>query len=382
MKITTNKNLLLEGILTVQKAVSTKSSMQVLECILVNVYNNTMKLTGNNLEISIQYEIPVNMEIEGSILLNARMFGDIIRKLPDEPVTISKMENDKIDIECGNSYFSINSINPKTYPELPAINTECEYEIKQKNLKDMIRQTIFAASNDEKTKILTGALFEYKDNLLTIVAIDSFRMAIRRKKINELLDVNISNSENNIEDNENGSNFSIVIPAKVLNELSKILTNTNDIVKIMSAENQVVFETSNCRIITRILGGEYLNYKNFIPENYKTEIKVKKDDLLSSIERASVFSQEDRKYPINLKLTCEGLFIDCKTEHGIVNESLYPEIDGDELGISYNPKFFIEALKAIDDEEIKVKFTTTVGPSIIAPIEGNDYSYMILPVRS
>jgi DNA polymerase-3 subunit beta len=383
MKIVSDKNLLLDAITTVQKSVSTKSTMPVLEGILINAKKNTLHLTGNNLEICINYEIPVNIIQEGIIVVNSKMFGDIIRKLPNEPICIEYINEKEIIIDCGNKHFKINTINPKGFPDTPEVEHDIDFEIKQKYLKEMIRKTIFAISVDEKNRILTGSLFEYKNNQLTVVSIDGYRMAISRYNMDiPTVEINETSADNVGEQiKSNQSEFSIVIPGKTLNEISKILSSTDDTVKIYCSENQVVFETVNCKITSRLLSGEYLNYVNFIPEEYKTEVKIKKDDFLSSLERASIIAIDNRKYPVKINIDSDGMILSSNTEFGTVKEELYPEIDGDEISISYNPKYFVEALKVVEDEYINLKLTTTVGPSIISPIDGNEYTFMILPVR-
>ncbi|MEN8906061.1 MAG: DNA polymerase III subunit beta [Clostridiales bacterium] len=373
MKVICEKNKLLEAINTVQKAVSLKSSMSILEGILLETIDNTLKLTGTNLEISIEYLVDAEISKKGKFILNSRTFGEIIRKLPNAPVTIELIDNlENTDeksrgtiIKSGNSKFKINNSSSDGYPENMNIKSIFNYEINQAKLKDMIRQTVFAISNDEKNKVLNGSLFEFNKNIFSIVSIDGFRMAIR-----------LDHTENNSEE------YKMIIPGKTLSEVHKIFTNNDKNVIISSSGKQVLFQTENCRFFSKIIGGDYLNYYNFLPKDIETVLKLRTTDLLSSVERAAIIASEEKKFPVKFKISDDRLTISSHTDIGEVKDELFPDIEGNDVEISFNPRYYLEALKNIEDEEILIQFTTNIGPSIIKPIEGNKYIYMILPVRT
>lgn len=363
MKVICSKEHLIEGINIVQKAVSTKSTLAILEGILLEA-NEQFKLTGNDLELGIECYVEADIKNTGSIVLNSKMFGDIVRRLPDSEVLIEVLPNNSVIIECENSHFELKGIPSDSYPALPSIKKENAFIIKQKIAREMIRQTIFAVSIDENRPILTGSLLECKDNNVTIVSIDGYRLALRRSKIED----------------EN-QNFNVVIPGKTLNEIVKILQPVDDSISIYSSQNQILFDMGNCKVVSRLLEGEYLNYNSIIPQEFETKIRVKTKELLSSIERASLITAEEKKYPVKFNISDDKLIISSNTEIGAVREEVRVDTTGNKLDIGFNPRYFIEALKVIDDEEIDIHFTSSIGPCTIRPIENNDYAYMILPVR-
>lgn len=363
MKVICSKEQLLDGINIVQKAVSSKPALPILEGILLEAGDN-FKLTGNDLEMGIEYYVNADIKEPGKVVLNSRMFGEIVRRLPDSEVLVEVKENHLVVIECENSHFELKGLSSEGYPALPEIKKENAFKVSQKSIREMIRQTVFAVGIDENRPILTGSLIECKENELIFVSIDGFRMALRK----------------NIRENEN-SNFSVVVPGKTLNEIVKIMQPIEDEVFIYNSKNQILLDTGNCKIVSRLIDGEYLNYKSIIPNEYETKIKVKRKDMLSSLERAYLITTEDKKYPVKFNIKDEKVVISSNTELGAVREEIYTDINGSNMDIGFNPKYFIEALRVIDDEEIEIFFTSSVGPCTIRPIEGESFAYMILPIR-
>ncbi|HOJ79228.1 MAG TPA: DNA polymerase III subunit beta [Clostridiales bacterium] len=368
MKIICSKEKLLEGINIVQKAVSAKTPLPILEGILVEA-GDQVKLTSNDLEIGIECIIEADVREEGAIVLNARMFGEIIRKFPDAEVLIEVRENNNVVIECENSMFEIRGLDAEGFPALPTLEKKDGIKISQRMLKDMIRQTIFAVSTDENRPMLTGSLFEYKDGKFTIVSIDGYRLAMRCFE----------------PENENetvSAERKFVIPGKTLNEIAKILQPVDDDIYIYAAGNQILFDMGNCIMTSRLLEGEYLNYMSIFPKDHETKVRVNTKDLLSCFERASlVITSEERRYPVSLDITEKKIVITANTEAGNVREELKIDMEGKRLEISFYHKFFIEALRAIDNETIDIYFTTSLGPCTIKPLQGNDFAYLILPIR-
>lgn len=364
MKVICSKDNLSDAINVAQKAVSTKSTLPILEGLLLEAGKN-FKITGNDLEMGIECCIDADIMEKGSIVINARMLGDIVRRMPDSDVLIEVRDDNMVIIECENSHFEIKGLSPSGFVALPEIVKENAFRISQKLIKDMVKQTIFAVSLDENRPILTGSLIECSNGEITFVSIDGFRVALRKNKIEEA-----------------NSNLKVVVPGKTLNEIAKILQPVDDELAIYSTNNQILFEMENCKIVSRLLEGEYLNYRSTIPDDYETKITVNTKDLLSSLERASlIIASEERRYPVILRISDEKIVINSNTEMGTVREEVNIELDGKELEIAFNPRYLIDSLKAIDDENLSFYFTTNIGPATMKSCEGDNFSYMILPVR-
>lgn len=364
MKVICSKENLLEGINIVQKAVSAKTTLPILEGILIEA-DEKIKMTGNDLEIGIECYVEADVKEKGSAVLNSRMFGDIIRRLPDSEVLIEIKENNAVVIECENSLFEIRAMPSEGYPALPSIEKENGIRISQKTIKEMIKQTIFAVSTDENRPILTGSLFDFYDNKLTIVSIDGYRLAVRT-----------------LEHEGTFEPCRLIIPGKTLNEISKIMQPTDEDLVIYSAGNQILFDMGNCIMVSRLLEGEYLNYSGIIPSDSETKVTVNTRELLACFERASLVIQNDeRRYPVKIDIMDEMMVITSNTEVGNVREEIRVEMEGKRLEISFNPKYFIEALRVIENETVNIFFTTNIGPCTIKPVQGNEFTYLILPIR-
>ncbi|MCX7843331.1 MAG: DNA polymerase III subunit beta [Clostridia bacterium] len=363
MKVICSKDALIEGIGIVQKAVTTKTTLKILEGILLEA-SDRFKLTGNDLEIGIESYVDADIREQGNIVLNSKMFGDIVRRLPDSEVLIEVKQNFEVIIECENSHFEIKGLPASEYPALPPIKRENVFKIKQKIIRDMIKQTIFAVSIDENRRILTGSLIECADNEISIVSIDGFRLALRRYLIS-----------NDIQD------FNVVIPGKTLNEIVKILQPVEDEVAIYISDNQILFEMQKCKVVSRLLEGEYLNYKSIIPQDFETKLRVGTKELLASIERASLITSEEKKYPVKFRIADDKLIISSNTDLGASRDEVRVDMYGNKMEIGFNPRYFIEALKVIEDENVDIFFTSSIGPCTIKPVEGSSFAYMILPVR-
>ena len=368
MKFICEREKLLKAINSVVKGVASKTTMPILEGILIQTNDNEIKLTTYDLEIGIEYIIESTVEEQGNTVVNALMFSEIIRKLPDTEISITLNENNLLLIECEGSLYKLATMNPEEFPELPKINIENSIELDQKMLKSMVRKTIFAVSMEENRPVFTGCLFEIVNNKINVVAVDGFRLAwsssFLEKKCND---------------------FKAVIPGKTLNEVNKIVTDSFEPIKIGVSKNQALFQMENCKIVTRLLDGEFLNYSSVIPKNWETRIRVNKRDLQECFERISLISasiaEKEKKYPVKTKIEVGKITISCTNQTGDAKEELYLETQAKELEAGFNPKYFLDALKVIDDEEIFIDFGTSVSPSVIRPIENEDYTYMILPIR-
>ena len=370
MKIVCEKEKLLKGINSVIRAVPTRTTMPILEGILIQTNNNQLKLTSYDLELGIEYTMECNVIEEGNTVVNSIMFSEIIRKLPDTDINIEINENNLLVIECEGSLYKLATMNADEFPELPKIVIENSIETNQTILKNMIRKTIFAVSIEENRPIFTGCLFEVINNSLNVVAIDGFRMGW------------VSNSLSSA-----SSDFKAVIPGKTLNEVNKIILDSFDSIKIGVSKNQAIFEMENCKIVTRLLDGEFLNYASVIPKDWETRIRVNKNILQNCFERISLISsssiEKEKKYPVKISIEVGKVTISCTNQTGDAKEEMFTETEGKDLEIGVNPKYFLDALKAIDDEEIYISFGTNISPCVIKPVDetARNYTYMILPIR-
>ena len=368
MKFICEKDKILKALNSVVKAVASKTTMPILEGILIQTNDNEIKLTTYDLEIGIEYTMKCEIIEHGSTVVNAVMFNEIIRKLPDSEIDISINDKNLLTIECEGSLYKLATMNPEEFPELPKIEIENSITLEQSALKNMIRKTIFAVSNDENKPIFSGCLFEIKNNKLNIVAIDGFRLALRT--INLPVQVN---------------DFKAVIPAKTLNEVIKIISDSFEEIKLGVSKNQALFEMENCKIVTRILEGEFLNYVSVIPKEWQTRVKVDKNNLLNSFERISLISsssiEKEKKYPVKVSIDIGKMTISCTNQTGEAKEELFISTEGKYLEVGFNPRYFLDCLKAIEDEEIYLEFGTNISPCLVKSVENNDYMYMVLPVR-
>lgn len=370
MKIIFEKDKMIKALNSVTKAVATKTTMPILEGILIQTNNDDIKLTCYDKELGIEYIIKENNVLEqGSTVVNAIMFSEIIRKLPDTNITISINENNLLVIECEGSVYKLATMNPDDFPQLPEINVENSIELEQNTLKDMIRKTIFAISIEENRPVFTGCLFEVKNNKLNVVAVDGFRLAWKSK---------ILNTKTN--------DFEAVIPGRTLQEINKILIDSFDLIKLGIAKNQALFEIENCKIVTRLLDGEFLKYSEVIPKKWETRVRVNKNLISNCFERISLISsssmEKEKRYPVKLNVEVGKIKISCTNQTGDAKEEIFTTTEGQDLEAGFNPKFFLDVFRNIDDEEVYIDFGTSISPSVIRSIEDDgDYQYMILPVR-
>lgn len=370
MKIIFEKDKMIKALNSVTKAVATKTTMPILEGILIQTNNDDIKLTCYDKELGIEYIIKENNVLEqGSIVVNAIMFSEIIRKLPDTNITISINDNNLLVIECEGSVYKLATMNPDDFPQLPEINVENSIELEQNTIKDMIRKTIFAISTEENRPVFTGCLFEVKNNKLNVVAVDGFRLAWKSKVLNTKT-----------------NDFEAVIPGRTLQEINKILADSFDLIKLGISKNQALFEIENCKIVTRLLDGEFLKYSEVIPKKWETRVRVNKNLISNCFERISLISsssmEKEKRYPVKLNVEVGKIKISCTNQTGDAKEEIFTTTEGQDLEAGFNPKFFLDVFRNIDDEEVYINFGTSISPAVIKSIEDDgDYQYMILPVR-
>lgn len=369
MKINIRKDMLIENLNIVSKAVSSKSTMEILECVLLIADENGFRLLANDMEIGIESSnIESDIEELGIVALDAKMFFEIVRNMPEDNISIEVDEKNIAIIKSGKAEFKILGHNGAEYPRLEDIEKNNRYSIPASTFKNLIRQTIFSVSLEESKPILTGELIEIKDSFLNVVAIDGFRVALRSISVNPEYE-----------------DISIVVPSKALSEIIKIIPDKNDcMIEMYFTKNQVLFEMENCIMIARLLEGEYIKYEQLFLEEFKTKVGIKKDLFLKTLERASLISKENKKVPVKLEIKSNDTMVvtsnsDISTSYDEINI----EFEGNELNIAFNPKYLIDALKAIEEGEISLHFMTELSPCIIKSSEDSDvdYKYLILPLR-
>ena len=368
MKFVCYRDDILKAISSVSRGVASKTTMPVLEGILIQTNDKEIKLTSYDLEIGIEVVAQCDVIEQGSTVVNAFMFGEIVRKLPNSEIKFSLDDRDLLEIECEGALYKLATMNPDEFPELPKIEVENSIVLDQIVLKDMIKRTIFAVSSDDSKPIFKGSLFEVADGVLSIVSIDGFRLALRKHALAEKV-----------------PDFSAVIPGKTLMELNKILEDSYEEVRLGVSKNQALFQLGRCKVVTRIIDGEFLNYRNVIPDGWETRFKVDRSALQDCFERISLISsssvEREKKYPVRVNVGVGNVVISCANQTGDAKEELFVDTEGQSLEVGFNPKYFLDSLKAIDDDEVFVQLGSSISPCIVKAIDGDSYVYMILPIR-
>lgn len=365
MKFSCEKALLQAAISTTSRAVSPKSSIPALEGILLEA-GNDLRLTGYNLETGIRTIVPADIREEGTLVLGARLFGEIVRKLPDDIVTFQS-ENYMVNIKCGMSEFNILGTDPEEFPELPTVEYQNSLILPQSRLKAMISQTLFAVSDNESRPIHTGSLFEVDSNGLTIVSVDGYRLALRHEAIDK---------------KEGAETFSFVVPGAALSEVEKICSVVDEPASVTQGARHVMFKVGDTMLVSRRLEGEFLAYRQAIPRNNTIHVEGETRALLSSIDRVSLIISDKLKSPLRCVFDSNLLKISTKTAIGDAYDECPLSGDGGGLEIGFNNKYLMDALKAAPADKVRLELTTGVSPCVILPTEGEEnFLYMVLPVR-
>lgn len=372
MKILCDKSVLLDIINTVQKAVSSKAVMPILECIKIDAdASGKLVVTANNLDICIEFTTECNIPEGGSIALSSRMFGDIVRRLPDMEVDLHVNESNNVTtIKCGKSEFNIQGLSAHEYPEIPEVQESYRLSMKQNVLKKMIRKTVFAVSQNEARKpILTGSLFEIDTGVLSVVATDGYRLAI----IKEVVDASLESK-------------SFVIPGFTLRELLKVLRDDEENVDIIVSDRHVMFNFGEFKIVTRLLEGKFINYRPVLTTPNSIIVNTNARSLADSLDRAALIINDDmtakaEKLPVILNITTDKIEITCMTSRGKVYDAIDVNASGDDLEIGFNYRLLLDALKGCEDDDIKMQFSNPRSSCFINSTTDDSYTYMILPVR-
>lgn len=363
MKFTCERQKLVDSVLNVQRAVSSKSTIPALEGILINVQDNELEMVGYNLELGITTCIPVKVFTPGKIILNAKIFSDIIRKLPDDEVTIKTDEKNIANITSGNSKFSIIGIPAEEFPELPTISDSSDITISREVLKGMIRQTLFAISDNDSKPIHTGTLFDISKDKIKLISVDGYRLAMRTEPI------------------KSEEELSFVVPGKTLGEILKLIPDSDSEVNISIGKRHIIFELNNYRVISRLLEGEFLDYNAAIPFSTETKVIVNTRKFMDSVDRISLLITDRIKSPIRCIFSDNQIKLSCATTIGKANDEIDAPIEGSDVEIGFNNRYLLEALKNAECDEVLIELNGALSPMKVLPKDGEEFLFLVLPVR-
>jgi DNA polymerase-3 subunit beta len=338
--------------------------MAILECILIDASSDEIKLIANDMELGIETIIDGEIIENGIIALDAKIFSDIVRKLPDNEVVIETDQTFKTLITCEKAKINIIGKSGEDFSYLPYVERNAPISISQFTLKEVIRQTIFSIADNDNNRLMTGELFEINDNQLKVVSLDGHRISIR-----------------NIELKDHYENKKVVVPGKTLNEISKILPGSvDDDVSIYITDNHIIFDFMDTTVVSRLIEGEYFRIEQMLSSDYETKVKVNKRDLLDCIDRATLLVKEGDKKPIIMDIQDGAMELKINSFIGSMNEEIDIEKTGKDILIGFNPKFFIDALRVIDEEEVSLYMVNPKAPCFIRD-DDNQFIYLILPVN-
>ena len=365
MKFSCEKTLLQSAIAVTSRSVAQNSSILALEVLLLHA-DHQLTVSGYNMQTGIRTKVSADVPQGGDIVLNARLFGDIIRRMPDDVVTFTSDEKQVVHLHCGDADFDIVGLSAADYPDLPEVEDEYAVSIQQKVLRSMIEETAFAVSTNESRPVHTGALFEVTDKGLAMVAVDGFRLAIRREPLEKI----------------EGGAFSFVAPGSALNEVKSICADTEDLASVTLGKRHILFEVGDTELICRRLEGEFLDYKNAIPRKNPISVIADTKALIESIDRVSVVISDKLKSPVRCLFDHDKVFLSAKTGNGEAKDVCRISGDGSGLEIGFNNRYLMEALRYAPADTVKIELNTGVSPAIIVPVDGEEnFLYMVLPVR-
>ena len=365
LKFSCEKALLQAAISTAGRAVAAKSSIPALEGLLLEG-SRELTLSGYNTQTGIRTSFEAQIREEGRIVLNARLFGDIIRRMPDDIIVFSADEKYMVHLSCGDASFDILGLSADDYPELPEVDDEYSVTLPQKTLKAMIGQTAFAVSTNESRPVHTGSLFEIDDTGLTMVSVDGFRLALRHEPLEKI----------------DGGAFRFVAPGSALKEVENICGDTDEMITVTRGKRHLLFSAGQTQLICRRLEGEFLDYKNAIPRNNPICVEVANSALLQSLDRISVVISEKLKSPVRCVFEQDRVLLSARTGNGEAKDICLTKGDGNGLEIGFNNRYLMEALRYAPADSVRLELNTNISPCVITPVDGSDnFLYMVLPVR-
>ena len=364
MKLICSKNNLQKSVSIVMKAVPSKTTMPILECILIDASAGEIKFTTNDMELGIETKVEGQILEKGIIAIDAKIFSDIVRKLPDNDVTIETNSNMQAMITCEKARFAISGKSGDDFACLPYVERQECITISQFTLKELVRQTIFSIAVNENNKMMTGELFEVNDNSLKVASLDGHRISIRKVELKETY-----------------NHHKVIVPGKTLTEVSKILSGeTEDEVNLFFTENHILFEFDDTVVVSRLIEGKYFNIDQMLSSDYETKVTINKKEFLDCIDRATLLVKESDRKPIIITITEGMMELKINSDIGSMNEDIDIEKEGKDIMIGFNPKFLMDALRVIDDETVDIYLVNSKAPCFIRNQE-ESYIYLILPVN-
>lgn len=363
MKISILRTELSEAVSNVSRAVSNKASIPALEGILIKAYGEKISISGYDLEIGMTTTIDATIHQEGEIVVSAKLFSEIVRKLPEEVVCIETDDRMITYITSGQADYQIVGMSSVEYPDLPSFEETDSLEIEGETLKEMIRQTVYAVSDNMQKPIYTGSLFEIKNKIFKIVAVDGFRMAIRQEAV----------------DSEINTEF--VVPGKTQQEVLKLITSDEVKVNIIVGMRHIMFKINNYSVISRLIEGTFLDYNSTIPKDKKTEVVVNTRKVINAVDRMSLLNGDKIKSPVKCEFVGDEIRFSCSSAIGKANDTVKAPIIGEEVTIGFNNRFLLDALKNIDSDEVKIVINGGLSPMIITPVKGDSFINLVVPMR-
>ena len=364
MKFKCRQELLLEELSVAARAISGKTTMPILEGVLVEAIDDIVRLTCTDSNFGIITQLEAEIEEEGSVVLPGKLFSEIVRTLDVGEVSVSTKTNNQTAIRCGQSRITLTGYDAAEYPPVAEIGGIVGITLPQKELREMIRQTTFSVATDEARPIFTGCLMEVEPGDTRIVALDGFRLALRHLACEH-----------------DGESFRALIPGRIFSEVGRILGDSGD-VTIRRDETHISFDMGGTRVIVRMLEGEFIRYNQIIPQSSKSIVRLNRQRLAACIDRASLMARDNKNNLLRFKLEQDRMVLSANSEMGDVHEEIATELEGSELEISFNMRYMSDIMKVLDDEEITMHFNSAVSPCLIKPVEGDAYTYLVLPVRS
>lgn len=363
MRIYCDRQALAEAVNSVQRAVASKSALPALEGILLRASASSLFLAGYDMELGITTTIEAQVEEPGEIVLTAKLFSEILRRLPAEEVLIESNDKNNTVIRCGNSEFTLMGFSSVDYPELPGINNGAAMTMQQNMLKSMIRQTLFAVAQTDTRPVHTGVQFEIKDQTLRLVAVDGSRLAMRSEPI------------------KSNEDLQFVVPGKTLNEVLKLLGDEEEPLYVTVGARHIIMEIGGYSVFSRLLDGEFLPYRKAIPINATTKIRINTRSLIEAVDRASLVINDRLKSPLICRFKDDRISLSCITALGSANDTVEAKIDGRQEEMGFNSRFLLDALRNTESDEIVIELSGTQSPMKILPAEGESFLFLVLPVR-
>ncbi|MCI8496697.1 MAG: DNA polymerase III subunit beta [Clostridiales bacterium] len=363
MKITCERQSFLDAVANVQRAVSSKSTIPALEGILLTTREGFCDLSGYDLQMGITTRVEATVQEEGSVVLSARLFGDIIRRMEGELLTLETDEKNNTRIQCGQTEFSIVGIDPTEFPEIPSVSGGESADLPQNMLAGMIRQTLFAVAQNESKPVHTGILFEMDGETIRLVSLDGYRLALRCERV------------------QCPSDLRFVVPGKTLSEVLKLLSDSEDEMTLSVGKRHIVFAIGGYHVISRLLDGEFLDYRQSIPASATSTVRVNTRRFISSVERASLLINDRMKSPVRCIFDRDELKISCTTPMGKVSDQFEAAVEGDRFEMGFNNRYLLDALRASEEDEVKLELNGPLSPMKVVPLEGDSYLFLVLPVR-